>query len=208
MAKKKNQKKQRTFVSLVLDETGSMGLVTEQTINGYNEYIQKLQLDKEAEYIFTLTQFNSSKIEVVHDAVPVGEVPALNADTYRPASTTPLYDAVGQAIRSAEQSAKKKDNVLIVIMTDGEENASQEYSLEVLNKLIGEKESDGWTFAYIGAVKDAWASAGAMGMKAGNITDYDPLHPDVGIHHLADATQRYARTAGRSGRRGNFWDGG
>ncbi|NIP23783.1 MAG: VWA domain-containing protein, partial [Phycisphaerae bacterium] len=119
MAKKK-------YVSFILDETGSMLSVKDQTISGYNEYLDTLKQEKDV--LFTLTKFNSAKVEVVYDAVKIKDVELLTADTYHPTATTPLYDAIGTTITSLEKATKnKKGKKLVVIQTDGLENASKEF---------------------------------------------------------------------------------
>lgn len=170
MARSKN-----TVVNFVLDETGSMQSVKEETISGFNAYIAKLVEDAKAKVWLTLTQFNSQKIEVVHNMVSVQDVHDLNAETYVPANFTPLYDAIAQTIRTTEEALKLKrgkPEVLCVIMTDGEENASKEWTKDRIFDLIKEKTEAGWTFAFLGADQDAYAVGGDMGIPTGSVMNY------------------------------------
>lgn len=162
-----------TLINFVLDETGSMLEVKDQTIRGFNEYIKTLQNQRNGLCLLSLTKFNSDKVEVVYVAKPVGEVELLTANTYQPAQLTPLYDAVGQTIRAAEQKARREQNVLVVIMTDGEENDSKEFTREGIFQMIKEKqEKHNWTFVYLGAVQDAWLVGQKLGLHRGNVIAY------------------------------------
>lgn len=170
MARPKN-----TVVNFVLDETGSMQSVKEETISGFNAYIAKLVEEAKAKVWLTLTQFNSQKIEVVHNMVNIVDVHDLNAETYVPANYTPLYDAIGQTIRTTEEALKLKrgkPEVLCVIMTDGEENASKEWTKDRIFDLIKEKIEAGWTFAFLGADQDAYAVGAGMGIPKGSSVNY------------------------------------
>jgi hypothetical protein len=158
---------QRLLVSFILDETGSMLSCKEATISGFNEYIETLK-QRRGTLRMTLTKFNSSRIEKTYEDKPIGEVEPLNADTYQPDDTTPLYDAIGQTIRGINN----RSNVLCIIMTDGLENASREYKREDIFKMIKEKEDEGWSFVFLGANQDSWATGQALGFAAGNVADY------------------------------------
>lgn len=170
MARPKN-----TVVNFVLDETGSMQDVKEETISGFNAYIAKLVEDAKAKVWLTLTQFNSQKIEVVHNMVSIQDVHDLNVETYVPANYTPLYDAIAQTIRTTEEALKLKrgkPEVLCVIMTDGLENASKEWTKDRVFALIKEKIDAGWTFAFLGADQDAYAVGASMGIPTGSVMNY------------------------------------
>jgi hypothetical protein len=188
----------KTLVSFILDETGSMGVVKSQTISGFNEYIETLKKDENSKNIlFTLTKFNSSKIEVVSDGVKLNDVITLNDDNYVPNHMTPLYDAIAKTIRSLEKKVKgKKQAVLVVIQTDGEENSSLEFKREGIFKLIDEKKNLGWTFAFLGADQDAWLASQKLGILAGNTMSYASVDTTRTLRGMATATIAYASTGG------------
>jgi hypothetical protein len=189
----------KTIINFLLDETGSMMSVKQQTIEGFNEYLNSMRKEK---VDFKLTKFNSSKTEI-HDTKPAKDYPELTYETYVPDATTPLYDAIGRSVRSLENDLKeKKRKVLMVIMTDGLENASQEYNRDAIFKLVSEKEKDGWTFVYLGANQDSWAVAEPLGFNKGNVTNYDP-HNTVQTYNMA--AQRTASYLSK-GNIGNFFD--
>jgi len=164
-------KKKKINVCLVLDETGSMESVRDQTISGYNEYLATLK--KQGNTVFTLVKFDSTKVETVHDAVPIKDVPELTMDTYVPGQMTPLYDAIGRTIKTVD-TLKGKPNVIFTILTDGYENASVEYSNTQIADMITERQDKrGWTFAFLGANQDAWAVSQGLGMVRGNTMTYN-----------------------------------
>ena len=112
-------------VSYILDETGSMMGFKTQTISGFNEYIKTLKADKLVKYKMTLTRFNSNSISIDYLDKPIADVPELTSDTYRPRDLTPLYDAIGKTITDIESKKAVGKDILFVIMTDGQENASK-----------------------------------------------------------------------------------
>lgn len=184
----------RMYIIFVLDETGSMQVVKGQTISGFNEYVKTLRAEKNAgDMRFTLTTFNSARVRIVHDGVKLDKVELLTGDNYNPASLTPLYDAIGQAIRSIEG---KKGNVLIIIQTDGQENYSKEFTRDRIFSLIAEKKRAGWTFVFLGADQDAWATGFALGLDKGNVMSYDSDDTEKAFRVTATGTVSYSRSGG------------
>lgn len=192
---KKTKSNSVHYIGFVLDETGSMSSVREATVSGFNEYVGSLKADKDI--VFTLTRFNSVKTTTPYRAVPIKDVTDLS--DYDPDATTPLYDAIGAAIHAAEgevQALPAKTTVLIVVMTDGQENASQEFDRKRIFDLIKSKEQQGWTFAYMGANQDAWAVGASIGVPQGNSFNYDAAQPKQAFSRAAVSTLNYARNAG------------
>jgi hypothetical protein len=181
----------------------------ETTMSGYNEYLKTLQKDDVGQnYLFTLTKFNSDKVEVIHDAVAVKDVPELTHETYDPGYTTPLYDAIGRTIKATEEKISKmrgKPAVLMVVLTDGLENASKEYSRDSVFKMISTKEKEGWTFAYLGANQDAYAEGVKIGIPKGNILNYVQGDEVRTSKKLSLATERFAASELRE--TASFFDG-
>jgi hypothetical protein len=171
MAKRKN----KVVVNFVLDETSSMWGVRDATIDGFNEYLSTLKSDEKVNFLFSLTKFNSEKVDTVNVCDPVSKVKELNHATYGPNGMTPLYDAIGQTVIETEKRLKEikgKPSVLCVIQTDGQENCSREFNLEKIRSLISEKEKDGWTFLYLGADQNAWQSGSFIGISKDNTASY------------------------------------
>ncbi len=161
---KKNKK--ATFVSFLLDETGSMQSIKDDTIGGFNAYLETLQKGAE-DILFSLGSFNSSETRKRYVAEPIRAVAPLSEDAYTPRAMTPLIDAAVKIIKATDEAvSKRKDhpNVVVVLQTDGQENVSVEYTTADLAALVKEKEAAGWQFVFLGAGLDAFAAARAAGL--------------------------------------------
>lgn len=167
----------KTFVNILLDESGSMESVRDQVIGGFNEYINGL-ISSEAKRIrVSLTKFDTTGFNPDYVGAKLKNVPKLTRKNYKPNAMTPLYDAVGRMVRSLEQqvaqnSIKQGDKVLVVIQTDGHENASKEWTKKAIKKLLKEKQKNGWTFVFLGADQNAWDGAESMGVTKWNTFAY------------------------------------
>jgi hypothetical protein len=158
--------KKTTFISFLLDETGSMEPIKDDTIGGFNAHLDKLKKSG-GEIVFSLVSFNSSKTRKRYVAEPIHSVRPLTAEDYQPAAMTPLIDAAVKIIKAtAEAVSKRSDdpNVVIVMQTDGLENVSVEYTSVDLAALVKEKERAGWQFTFLGAGLDAFAAARQAGL--------------------------------------------
>lgn len=163
----------KTDVTIVLDRSASMGGVREETIGGFNKFLAD-QKAQEGEVVLTLNQFDT-EFETVFDAVPIAEIPELDHDRFVPRGFTALLDAIGFSIRQAEKREGcptcGETKRIFVIITDGHENASKEYTSGV-GSLITEKRTEGWEFVFLGANQDAIATAKAFAIPAGNALSY------------------------------------
>lgn len=171
----------RHFVTFVLDETGSMNVRKKATISGFNEWMQELEKFV-GDIYFTLVKFNSLKHEIAYKKVLTKSSSLrLSNDNYSPAATTPLFDAIGKAIRETEKAIQGADDVTVTftILTDGQENSSSEWSLEGIKSLIKEKEADGWTFTYLGVAPDAWNNGMQLDMSPGNSLNFSASSDDT-----------------------------
>lgn len=163
--KQDDETPQPLYVSLILDESGSMQSCKQAAIAGFNQYVNSLQ-DEPAATWFTLTVFNARRTDVRYRGVPVPTVPELDVETYRPQDTTPLYDAIGQTLMAARQEAPAEFKKLCVILTDGMENSSKEYTRKQIFALIKTCEREGWRFVYLGADHDVWAAGEDLGIAS------------------------------------------
>ncbi len=187
--------KPTTVVNFILDMSGSMESVRRQTISGVNEYIDQLKT-KGGNIRFTLTLFDTV-MEKLYSNTPIKDVEHLTEKEYAPRGFTALYDAAVETIEEAATKVKgqKKTSSLVVIMTDGEENSSQKHDDKCLKDLIKKLESDGgWTFTFMGANQDAWATAQSFGISRGNTMSWDSTAVGTknAMRGLADATVMYA----------------
>lgn len=179
--------KKNVMVNFILDETGSMDGCKDATISGFNEYVDNLKRQN-GKIRFSLTKFNSEKIDRPFIKTPIKDVTHLSNRTYNPANMTPLYDAIGRTVKSLD---KEKGKVLCVIMTDGEENASKEYKREDIFKMIKRKEKDGWSFVFLGANQDAWKTSQSLGMYAGNTMSYNTRDTRKTFLNVGTCTMSY-----------------
>ncbi len=165
--------KQRVLVNVILDKSGSMASKLKDVIEGFNAYLDGLAQEDKVEYLFSLTLFDT-QVAYRHVAIPLAQVPKLDAKSYQPGGNTALNDAIGITVRKIDADAPQVDKVVTVIMTDGEENSSREWTLDAVKALIGQKESEGtWTFIFLGAAPDAWGQGRAYGIPAANVASYD-----------------------------------
>ena len=152
---------------MVVDESGSMEIIRKQALVGINETLETiLKMQKahsELEQRVTLITFDSTHRNMFYDNVPADNVRKLSMRDYRPCGGTPLYDAIGMGIAKINAQAAEGDNVLVTIVTDGEENCSEEYSLRMIKNLIEKLKKQGWTFTLIGTDNlDVEGMAGKM----------------------------------------------
>lgn len=177
-----NKKPTKTYYAFVVDRSGSMLSRINETIDNFNEQIQTLKrLEKEnpnEKYYVTLCMFND-QVETVYEDKPLNEVEELTRETYVPGGMTALYDAIGITIynlkkRQKKNLKKKKGNeALVMILTDGYENKSQEYSQDTMSKLIKKTEKkDNWSISFIGADKESAMKAKTYGINNTTFLDY------------------------------------
>lgn len=161
------------LINFVLDMSGSMESIRQSTISGFNEF-KNDQMREAGDAFFTLTLFDT-EFETVCEAVPVREVPDLTMQTYAPRGMTALYDAIGRTLSATDTfvALNRPDQVLFVIMTDGEENSSREFTRERIFRMIRERqELAGYEFIYMGANQDAYHVGGQMGLREGRMLAY------------------------------------
>jgi hypothetical protein len=173
-----------------------MDAIKSETIQGFNEYIATLKNDEASRSaLFALTKFNSDKIELVYDGIPLERVEQLSDKNYHPVAITPLYDAIGKTI-NALKTKNETSSVLIVIQTDGQENASKEFTKKMVQDLIAERQEFGWTFAFLGADIDSYTAASAIGISKGNTASYTGAQSLAAFRKAALAATSYASTGG------------
>lgn len=156
---------------VLIDESGSMGSVVNDTIGGFNTFLDTHQkLPGEAK--LTLVKFQSfGKDITAYNGIDVKLVHPLDSQTYRPGGSTALLDAVGKTIdtvgkRLADTPEEERpEKVIFMIITDGEENDSKEYNkAQIKEKTERQTKEYGWEFIFMGADQDAWSNARQMGV--------------------------------------------
>lgn len=205
MPKKTTAKQQKTFISYVIDESGSMAPLVTDVVDGFNRYVADLR--KQPATFLTLEKFDHEFV-TVYTAKPISDVEDLAPETYRPRGSTALLDAIGRAVRTLENQVTKDDRALVVIMTDGYENASREFTRESVKQLISEHEARGnWTFVYMGANQDAFTVGTQMGFAGANTLSYAGTHQGTqnAFTRAAGATMVYASSGAKAST--NFFAG-
>lgn len=179
-----------TLISVILDRSGSMAPVCKPTIQGFNEFLQaQRQQNDGGRALLSLTQFDNG-YEVNFVGEPIENVPDLTKHSYVPRGSTALYDAIGRTVHAVEAWTREhdwKERVLVLIITDGQENASREFTFQAARALIEQKEKDGWNFAYMGANQDSYAVGGSLNIRRDFSVNYDST--------LAGTTANYQRMA-------------
>lgn len=165
-------KKDYTHITVILDRSGSMESIRDDTIGGFNAFL-KMQNAEQGTATLTLVQFDSQDpYEIIHRFKPIGDVPALTRETFVPRATTPLLDALGRGINDLEKSigdlkkAARPSRVVFVVVTDGRENASGEFRKDQIEKMVKEKTESDWQFVFLSADLDAIGDAMAVGIHA------------------------------------------
>jgi len=145
---------------IILDESGSMGSIRNSIIDGFNEIVKNIKELKaenpHQEHSISFVSFNSLGQQELHFMEDVNRLKELNVKTYSPDGGTPLFDAMGHSLTKLDKAITSQDNVhiFVSILTDGEENASQEYSGLAIKQLVESLKEKNWTFTYIGADHD------------------------------------------------------
>ena len=175
---------QNTKIICILDRSTSMGVIINQAINGFNEFLIGQQ-NCEGKASMTTVMFDS-EYEKIYENININKVKKFNRETYSPRGCTALYDAIGKTIDEEIDNLgnispkNRPDKTLCVILTDGEENSSREYSQSKIKITIDDmKENFNWEFIFLAANQDAALSAESLGISRGNAFTFD--YSDEGI---------------------------
>jgi uncharacterized protein YegL len=170
-------KENLTELVFILDRSGSMSGLETDTIGGFNSMLERQK--KESGEAFVTTVLFDDKYEVLHDRYDIKGVNLLTEKEYYVRGSTALLDAIGITINNigkALSDAKEEDRpgkVLFVIITDGMENSSREFSYEKVKKMVEHQKSKyAWDFIFLGANIDAIKTANSFGISADMATNF------------------------------------
>jgi len=173
-------KKGLTELVFILDKSGSMCGLEQDTIGGYNAMLAK-QKAADGDVIITTVLFDNG-YELLHDRIDIKGVNPISEKEYQIGGSTALIDAIGRTVQKIDSAQNntaedyRAEKVMFVIITDGQENSSREYSCEQVKEQIErKKDKSGWEFIFLGANIDAVETAGAFGIPASHTRRY---HPD------------------------------
>ena len=161
----------------LLDRSGSMASIADDVVRGFDRFFKE-QRKQGGDATVTIVQFDDREPhDVLVDARPLNKVRSI-AERFEPRGMTPLYDAIGLLLDRAERQIERDGgdgaDQLVVILTDGMENASHEWTQKKLFKRISKLRAAGWTFVFLGANQDSYAAGAGLAMAAGNVSNFRP----------------------------------
>lgn len=195
-------KKGLTELVFILDKSGSMGGLETDTIGGYNSMLEK-QKAVDGECRITTALFDNH-YELLHDRIDIRAVSPISEKEYFIGGSTALLDAIGQTIHKIENAQKhtteayRAEKVMFIIITDGEENASREYSSDRIKKLIEQKKNkNSWEFIFLGANIDSVETAGRYGISLDRVQNYhaDSKGVNLNFRVMSNAVESYRTCA-------------
>ena len=195
-----------TQIVCILDRSGSMGMnnLIVEARNGFNNFIKE-QKEIPGRATVTLALFDD-KYELLYDNVDLEHVENITEREWSPRGMTALYDAIGETINTVKSNhkqlkkSKRPDKVLVCIVTDGLENASKEYTSDVVKSLIKDCEKDNWNFIYLAANQNAFEVGTSLGFSGGNTFTYTNTSDGVGVSYtnISDAATKYRTVSSTS----------
>ena len=179
--------KNMTELVFILDRSGSMSGLEDDTIGGFNGMLER-QKSSDQQVNVTTVLFDD-KVEVIHDRFPVDYIQPLTREDYYVRGCTALLDAIGIAIHKIENvqvhmpEDHRAGKVIFVITTDGHENSSKMYTYSMIHDQIEKKRSEGWEFLFLGANIDAIREAGRLGISEKRAANYSNDQKGVSLNY-------------------------
>jgi uncharacterized protein YegL len=176
-----------TELVFILDRSGSMGGLESDTIGGYNSMLEKQK--KQGRQVNVTTVLFDDRVEFIHDRFPIDIIEPLTEEDYYVRGCTALMDAVGIAIEKISDIQRRLPDthragkIIFVIITDGLENSSKEFTHKRVKTLIEEKKAAGWEFLYLGANIDAGTEAEKIGIGRNRSVTYENDHEGVALNY-------------------------
>ena len=205
-------------VWLLLDRSGSMSPLHRAVVGETNRLLDE-QRALEGDCRITLAQFDSrAPFELIIDDEPIADVRPLRREDYAPRAGTPLFDAIGSLVARADERIKRREldgqpeeDQTLIILTDGLENASREFTGPQIAALLDARKEMGWAIAYLGANQDALAEAGRIGVDQRSASNFRATEDGLSRAYSSmsrgiSERRRMSRTDRRSGS-GDFFRG-
>lgn len=179
--------RKRINIVMLLDTSSSMQGHREQTISGFNSYLDTLKTDQTTNVFLTLVGFDSMTKTWFYNK-PLNNVENLTFPSYNPQGfSTALLDAVGSNLETLSENPE--NSTLFVVITDGEENASKKFNKTDIERLMKSKQAtDKYTFVFLGADQDAWGNASQLGYSLNNTKSFKSSDFRNTFHQLGAST--------------------
>jgi len=198
-----------THIIAVLDKSSSMHSVANAAMKGFNEFLTSQKALKGKATMDVLLFSSADKIDYISQGVDISEVAELTSETYRPQGTTALFDAIVKATSTYKlkydelKPSKRPDKILVIAITDGEENSSTEFPISKVGDvkaLITKRKSENWQFMFLCSTEDAVLTGESLGVSRGNTMQF--TNSDLGNQAMysavASAATMYRSTSLRS----------
>ena len=197
-----------THITFVLDSSGSMSKIADDTRGGFNTFLMD-QREEDGTATVSLYDFNSS-VTCLYEGIPIEDAEKLDDDNYTPEGQTALHDALAMAITETQDDietrppAEAPDNVIVLTLTDGKENASETPQERVRELVETYRSEHDWEFLFIGANQDAALTAQEMGMDDDRALTMD--YSNEGTQAAYESASENIRQARQTGTTGGFDD--
>jgi len=184
---RQNEKQKRKLhVAIVLDESGSMLSTKTETISGLNEQLQEYKKNDKIDTTLTLVTFSGPQdVNIRYLLRPISEITGFTDADYNPDGATAMYDGIGKALAAIKNTAKDDDltNYLVLVVSDGQENASKEFNANIIAEMINERTvTKKWSINYIGANQDLSKISRTLGINL--------EHNTLTYNNTTDGTQQ------------------
>ena len=177
-------------IIVIMDQSGSMHSMGDEPLQALNDFILEQQKSIEDDATFSFWTFND-KVQLVIDDQPLQSVKKITK--YEPGGMTAMHDAIGKAIHTKYRKIKS-NNVVCLIITDGKENCSQEYTASSIHSLIKEaEEKKNWKFIFLGANQDVFKEGTKIGFDKKRCAEYIPTCPGALSQLSRDVSTTVAR---------------
>ena len=206
----------KTIYHFVVDQSGSMAGLENQTIEGFNTQLNTIKKLKEEfpqnEYIVSVTYFEDEVFDVIRFG-KVEDIPLLSRENYNPGSSTSLLDAIGHAICSIDEKYgneinEDKATVVLVILTDGYENSSRKYSYNQIAKDIDRlNETNKWIFTFLGAGINAQSITNRINIRSKNVASFERAEYSAVLEKISRSVRRYEENKSAGLFSADFLDG-
>ncbi len=174
-------KEKLTEIVFVIDRSGSMSGLESDTIGGFNGMLKKQKAEKGQANVTTV--LFDDRYELLHDHLSIDKIGDMDEKQYFTRGCTALLDAVGLTIRKMENIVRHQPdcNVVMIIITDGYENASREYTSKKVKQMVSDKREAGWEFIFLGANIDAVETADTIGVARACAANYHSDSAGLGV---------------------------